>query len=216
MQRLHLHLYRDSTFTQNKFSEYEFCSLEGIMIHTSYKNVSTNLGNNQLYYDTALSVLLADGYYDLVNLNKILKNLGFYKLILGDGSQEYETWKFTSLTTWNNEDYTGAVNKTAIVKNLTILNQHINNMTFFNGLRFKISAFNEFSTQPGFNQITSTQDVEFPITAPRGTQQWLYFNPPIIFNCDVTNTLEIQAYTWNNQKIEFHPLHEPIIELKFE
>jgi hypothetical protein len=39
-------------------------------------------------------------------------------------------------------------------------------MTFFNGVRIKISAFNEYSTQPNVNQITSTQDVEFPITAP--------------------------------------------------
>ncbi len=181
MQRLHLHLYRDSVQTQNKFAEYEFCSLEGLMIHTSYKNVSQILGNNILFYDTATSVSLSDGYYDLPSLNKILKNLGFYKLILADGTQFYQMWKFTTLTTWNNEDYTGAVDKTAIVQNLSLLNRHIYDMTFFNGIRIKISAFNEFSTQPNVNQITSTQDVEFPITAPRGTQQWLYFNPPISF-----------------------------------
>jgi hypothetical protein len=33
-----------------------------------------------------MSIVLADGYYDLANLNKILKNLGNYKLILADGS----------------------------------------------------------------------------------------------------------------------------------
>ena len=56
------------------------------MIHTSWKNVSSNLSNNVLFYDTATSVTLVDGYYDLNNLNKILKNLGFYKLILADGT----------------------------------------------------------------------------------------------------------------------------------
>lgn len=104
------------------------------MIHTSYKNVSQALGNNILHYDTGMNVVLSDGYYDLTNLNKILKNLGFYKLILADGAQFYQMWKFANLTAWNNEDYTGATDKTSIVQNLSILNQHIYNMTFFNGI----------------------------------------------------------------------------------
>ncbi len=186
------------------------------MIHTSFKNVSASLGNNVLHYDTALSTTLADGYYDLTNLNKILKNLGNYKLVLADSTQFYQMWKFFSLSAWNSDDYTGAIDKTSIVQNASLLNQHIYNMTFFNGIRMKISAFNEYGTQIGVNQITSTQDVEFPVTAPRGSQQWLYFNPPIVFNCDITNTLEVQVYTWNNQKLEFNSAHEPIIQLKFE
>lgn len=191
MQRLHLHLFRDNTFTQSKFAEYEFCSLECIMIHTSFKNISATLGNNILFYDNLLSLVLADGYWDLASLNTKLKNTGFYKLILGDGAQNFEMWKFLNLSDWNNDNTLSATNLTNFVKNASILNKHIYDMTFFNGLRFKISAFNEYSTQAGVNQITSTQDVEFPITAPRGTQQWLYFNPPIRFNCDVSNTLEI-------------------------
>lgn len=46
LKRLHLHMYRNEINTQNRFSEYEFCSLEGLMIHLSYLNVSAELGNN--------------------------------------------------------------------------------------------------------------------------------------------------------------------------
>lgn len=216
MQWLHLHLYRDNTYTQNRFAEFEFARLESVMVHTSWTNVSASLGNNSLMYDTALFQTLTDGYYDLNALNKILKGLGFYKLLLADNSQKYELWKFASLTAWNTDDFIGASNKTSIVENATLLNKHISNMTFFNGIRLKISAFNEYSTQQNSNQITSSQDIEIPVTAPRGTQQWIYFNPPIIFNADVTNTLTVEGYTWNNEKIIWHPANEPILDFSFE
>ena len=99
-ERLHLHVYRDEFQTQNKLSFYEKSYLEGIMIHTSFKNVSASLGNNSFYYEAASSVVLPDGYYDLSNLNKILKGLGtgFYKLILADDTQTYKLWKFAGET----------------------------------------------------------------------------------------------------------------------
>lgn len=189
MKRLHLHVYRSEISTQNRFSEYEYCSLEGLMIHTSFKNVSAALGNNLLVYDIALDQTLPDGYYDLPALNKILKSLGNYKLVLADSSQNYKLWLFASSTAWNQEDYTGAVDKTTIFMNASLLNRHIYNMTFFNGIKVRLSCFNEYTTQRNINQITSTQELEFPITAPRGTQQWIYFTPPLMFNADVTNTL---------------------------
>ena len=123
---------------------------------------------------------------------------------------------FGDSNTWGTEDTTSATDKTTAVQSLGLLNQHIYNMTFFNGIRVKISAFNEVSTQKNLNQITSTQDIEFPITGPRGTQSWLYFNPGIVFNSNISNTLEIQFYTWNDQLIEFNPAHEPILDFKFE
>lgn len=115
MQRLHLHLYRENTYTQNKFAEYEFAKLESVMIHTSFKNVSSVLGNNSLMYDTALYATLQDGYYDLSSLNKILRDLGFYKLILADNSQNFNMWKFPTLNAWNTEDFSSASLKTSIV-----------------------------------------------------------------------------------------------------
>lgn len=72
MQRLHLHVYRDVISTQSKFAEYEFCTLESVMIHLSYKNVSANLSNNLLYYEAASFLTLEDGYYDLDGLNRLL------------------------------------------------------------------------------------------------------------------------------------------------
>lgn len=106
------------------------------MVHTSYKNVSSIIGNNILYYEAMNFITLSDGYYDLSNLNKILRDTGtkYYKLILADDTQSYRLWKFTSLTTWNQEDFTGAVDKTSLVQNNSVLNKHIYNMTFFNGI----------------------------------------------------------------------------------
>lgn len=148
IKRLHLHMYRNEISTQNRFAEYEYCSLEGLMIHLSYKNVSANLGNNLLYYEAASFVTLSDGYYDLSNLNKILKSAGtgYYKIVIADDTQSYKIWKFAGLTQWNQEDFTSAVDKSSAVQNLSLLNKHISNMTFFNGIKVKVSAFNEFST----------------------------------------------------------------------
>lgn len=153
MKRLHLHIYRDEINTQNRFAEYEFCSLEGIMLHTSFKNVSAALGNNILFYDTAASITLSDGYYDLTNLNKLLKAAGTlnYKLTLADDTQSYKLWKFASATAWNQDDYTSAIDKTSIVQNTSIINRHIYNMTFFNGIKVGLSCFNEFTTQSATN-----------------------------------------------------------------
>ena len=105
------------------------------MLHTSFKNVSAALGNNVLVYDIAADVTLPDGYYDLSSLNKILKALGNYKLVLADSTQNYKLWLFASATAWNQEDYTGAVDKTTIFMNASVLNTHIYNMTFFNGIK---------------------------------------------------------------------------------
>lgn len=100
IKRLHLHVYRNEISTQNRFAEYEYCSLEGLMIHLSYKNVSAALGNNVLYYEAASFVTLSDGYYDLSNLNKILKSAGtgYYKIVIADDTQSYKIWKFAGLT----------------------------------------------------------------------------------------------------------------------
>ncbi len=60
--------------------------LEQVIIHLSFHNVWSINNNNILYYDSGLFVTLTDGYYSLVSLNKILKWLGFYKLVLSDNS----------------------------------------------------------------------------------------------------------------------------------
>lgn len=148
MNWLHLHVYRDEINTQNWFDEYETCFIESIYIHNSFLNVSSELGNNILFYDTGLSITLNDGYYNLESLNKILKKTGalYYKLILSDDSQSYELWKFASETNWNTDNYTSAINKTNIVKDLTILNKHIYNMTFFNYIRARLNFISEFSS----------------------------------------------------------------------
>ena len=86
MKRLHLHLYNDSINTNNLFTEYSHGYLESVMIHTSYLNVSSQNGNNILYYISTNFITLQDGYYNLQTLNKILWNVGslYFKLILSD------------------------------------------------------------------------------------------------------------------------------------
>lgn len=148
MNWLHLHVYRNEINTQNWFDDYWECNIESVYIHNSYKNVSINLNNNILYYDTSLFITLNDGYYNLDNLNKILKKTGslFYKIVLSDDSQCYELWKFASETNWNTDNYTSAINKTTIVKDLSTLNKHIYNMTFFNSIRAWLNFISEFSS----------------------------------------------------------------------
>ena len=124
IKRLHLHLYRNEISTQNRFSEYEFCHLESVMVHLSFKNVSAALANNRLYYEAGSFVTLPDGYYDLESLNRILKKTGslYYKLVIGDDSQSYRLWKFGDSNTWGTEDTTSATDKTTAVQNLGLLN----------------------------------------------------------------------------------------------
>lgn len=55
-------------------------------------------------------------------------------------------WKFNSLTAWNNEDLTAATLKTNAVKDESILNKHIYNMTFFNGIWVWLNFINEFAS----------------------------------------------------------------------
>ncbi len=89
-ERLHLHVYGDwlEFNTQNRFDDFEYCLIESIYIHNSFKNVSSKLNNNIFYLNTVDFITLSDGYYDLEWLNKILKWVGtkYYKLILSNDS----------------------------------------------------------------------------------------------------------------------------------
>lgn len=65
MKRLHLHCYKDTFNTQSEFSQYKQVQLESIYIHVSFFNISNELGNTRLYYDTGLYVDLSPGCYNL-------------------------------------------------------------------------------------------------------------------------------------------------------
>ena len=56
MSRLHLHKYRDEINTQGRFDDYETCYVESVYIHNSFLNISQEIGNNVLFYDTAASI----------------------------------------------------------------------------------------------------------------------------------------------------------------
>lgn len=178
-----MHLYRNEFQTQSKFSRFDYCMLESVQVHTSFMNVSSSIGNNTFFYELASSVVLSNGYYDLQSLNDILKRTGTlnYKLVLSDDAQTFKLWKFAGSAQWGTNDYTGAVDKTNIVSSLSKLNNQIYNNTFFSPLKLFLSAISEYTTQRENNQITTEQEIIVPITAPRGTTQILYFNPPIQF-----------------------------------
>ena len=78
-----------------------------------------------------------------------------------------------------------------------------------------MNFLNELTSQNDINQMVYSDEVEFPITAPACTQQWLYFNPPIEFESDVVNQIQIQFYDWDNRPIKFNQNHRPIINIKF-
>jgi len=200
MNWLHLHVYWNEINTQNRFDDYTECNIESVYIHNSFKNVSQNIGNNVLYYDTGLFITLSDGYYNLDGLNRILKKTGtlYYKLTLSDDSQLYELWKFSTESNWNTDNYTSAVNKTSIVKDLSILNKHIYNMTFFNSIRAWLNFISEFSSQKGNNEIIHSNDIEIPITAAWAQYQTIYFTPPINYKCNIGQTIQVDFYTWND------------------
>lgn len=169
------------------------------MIHTSFLNVSQLNGNNILYYTNTNFITLLDGYYNLQTLNKILKNTGslYYKIVLSDNSQFFRLVKYSSLNDWNQESGT-VVDNTNLVYDKTILNTAIYNGRFFNGVKCQMDFLNELTSQPDVNQMVYTGEVEFPITAPAFTQQYLYFNPPIEFQADVTQAIQIRFFDWDN------------------
>lgn len=205
MKRLHLHLYNDSINTNNLFTEYSHGYLESIMLHTSFLNVSAQNGNNVLYYTSTSFVTLQDGYYNLQTLNKILRGVGslYFKLILADNSQYYRLVRYANLNDWNSE-LTVLTDYTNDVKDKTPLNISIYSGRFFNGLKCRMNFLNELTSQNDINQIIYCDEVEFPITAPAFSQQWLYFNPPIEFLADVTNSIQIQFADWDNRPIKFN------------
>lgn len=69
MKRLHLHCYKDTFNTQGEFAQYDQVQLESIYIHLSYFNVSNELGNTKIYYNTFDYITLTPGYYNLSTLN---------------------------------------------------------------------------------------------------------------------------------------------------
>ena len=78
-----------------------------------------------------------------------------------------------------------------------------------------MNFLNEITSQNDINQMVYSDEQEFPITAPAFTQQWLYFNPAIEFEADVTNQIVVQFFDWDNRPIKFNSSHRPIINIKF-
>lgn len=101
----------------NQFDDFEHIHLQSVYIHNSYTNVSTQLNNNYLYYDTGLFVQLSDGFYRIDTLNKILLNTTGatpYKIVLDlYGAKSYKIVKFSSVSNWQNEYYPGSTDTTS-------------------------------------------------------------------------------------------------------
>lgn len=161
-ERLHLHLYNNwlEFNTQNRFDDFEFCEIESIYIHNSFKNISSKISNNKFYIGANPGdfITLSDGYYDLTSLNSILKWTGikYYKLVLSDDSQHYNLYRYPTLTEYNNEDPTNVSNLTSVVNNLSLLNQQVYNLTFFGPITIWLNFVNEFSSQSNSNELINS------------------------------------------------------------
>ena len=133
--RLHLHIYNNRTQfnLNNTFGEYSECQLESIYVHNSFYNVSAELGNNKLWLTDTIFLILNDGYYDLPQINRMIKYVGtsFFKFILGYDSQTYRLYEFTSINDYNSENLLLGIDRTTLVFTLSPLNQTIYDMTFF-------------------------------------------------------------------------------------
>ena len=139
LERLHCHLYDNKTtfFVGDTFQDFEYCQIEQIYVHNSFFNVSAALGNNVFYYEFNKFFILNDGYYDLNSLNRILKftDTKYYKLILAYDSQTYMLYKFNNIADYNSEDLSTGIDKTFTVKDLTVLNRDVYNMSHFGPIR---------------------------------------------------------------------------------
>lgn len=216
MKWLHIHCTTDLIRVSNYLSGFKWVYLESILIHLSYHNVQLKF-NNIFYVESTTFITLTPGYYDLTTLNDILKtaNGGYYKLLLSQGCQYYELRWFATLADWNANNITASTDITPNVKDKSELNKQIYNMTFFNGIRVKISniiedySFGEQNT----TELESSTDIEIPITSKAGQQQYIYFTDrPYILS--ETSNFFVWFYDWNGNQIKnFTHLNEPIIDL---
>lgn len=173
MKRLHIHCTNELINLNNLLIGFKKCYFESILIHLSYHNVQSGY-NNIFYVDGSNSITLTPGFYNLDSLNSLLQYNGFYKLILAPGAQFYKLYKFSTLSTWLANDLTdsGLVDNTNIVKDLSVLNKQIYNMTFFNGIICRISNIIEDYSygESNLTQVESSTDIEIPITSKIATQ----------------------------------------------
>lgn len=218
MQKLHYHYYDNNNPRLQGYSDAEFIKIESISIHVSYYNVDSQIGNNQLFYDTSIltPLTLSNGYWDLSSLNTHLRTTlspDFYKIVIDTNSQGYSIYKYPDVASWANE-LNGVLQN---VNTSSTLNMQIRSGTFFaNILTAECNLFEARTTIQGTNNLDVHNEFELPITAPRMSYQTIYFNPPVMYKYSKTGDMNIRFLDYDGHKIRFNPLFTPLIVFGFE
>ena len=204
----------DNINVNNDMSRYRHVNIQELHLCNRYNNISSELGNNQLFYDTLTSIILDDGFYNIDTLNNLLLPF-LHKIVQSSNGINYSMLQYGNINDWNTEQNSIA-DKTLIVNTLSILNEDIYNGEWPGQLLYmNISGVQQFKNVSNNNIVQGNEFIVPLVNTYPGQIQSIYFNDNIWYENLVATELQIKFFDQKRRLLQFYEPY-PKLVLQFD